>query len=91
MGKEVEVDTTELASWLDRMDAIKATVDEYKELEEMVKHAVEGREKILAGDWFITGKWQERKGYDLPEEIKQKYQTISRFWRKSIKKVKGGD
>lgn len=48
---------------------------------------VEGREKMLAGNWFVTGKWQERKSYDLPAELKEQYAKVLKFWRKSIKKI----
>jgi len=90
IGRDVEIDTTELAEWLDKLESLKPAVREYEEIDEMVKRTVVGREKILAGEWFVTGKWQERKGYDLPDEIKQKYQTVSRFWRRNVKKVGGG-
>lgn len=78
IGKEVEIDTGELATWLDRQAALKEAKKEYDELDDLIKKAVEGREKILAGDWFISGKWYERKSYTVPD---------SRYWRSSIKRV----
>ena len=78
IGKEVEVDKGELATLLDRMEELKPLKSEYEEIDEQVKKSVEGHEKILAGDWFITGKWQERKAVQI---------AASRYWRKSIKKV----
>lgn len=64
IGKEVEIDTTELSALLDRLDTLKLFAREYDETNDEVKTMVRGREKILAGDWFVTGKWIERKGGD---------------------------
>lgn len=78
IGKEVEIDTSELADILDRMEVLKEAKKEYEELDEQVKKMVEGREKILAGNWLITGAYQTRKGYTIPEKT---------YWVKKIRKV----
>jgi CRISPR/Cas system-associated exonuclease Cas4 (RecB family) len=77
IGKEVEIDTGELATMLDRLEELKPAKKEYEEIDEQVKKAVEGREKILAGSWFITGKWIYRKGFTV---------EAGKSWRKSIRK-----
>ena len=87
IGKEVEIDTGELATLLDRMEELKPAVDEYGELDDQVKALTEGKDKILAGDYFITGKWYERKSYDVPAEIKAQYEKITKYWRRKIQKV----
>lgn len=87
IGKEVDIDTGELGSMLDRLDALKPAVKEYDEIDEAVKKAVEGREKVLAGNWFITGKWMDRKSYDIPAELKAQYEKITRYWRRMVRKV----
>lgn len=87
IGKEVDIDTGNLADLLDRMDSLKQAVKEYEEIEEQVKKAVEGREKILAGSWFVSGKWVERKSYDIPEELKAQYEKITRSWRRTVRKA----
>lgn len=78
IGKEVEVDTGELATMLDRMEELKPAKSEYEEIDKQVKETVKGREKILAGDYFITGKWIDRKATAIP---------ASQYWKTSIKKV----
>lgn len=78
IGKEVEVDTGELATMLDRLEELKPAKSEYEEIDKQVKETVKGREKILAGDYFITGKWIDRKATSIP---------ASRYWKTSIKKV----
>lgn len=86
-GKEVEIDTGELSTMLERMEELKAAVQEYDELDEQVKKAVEGREKVLAGNWFITGKWMDRKSYDIPADLKAQYEKITKYWRKTIRRA----
>jgi hypothetical protein len=87
IGKEVEIDTGELATMLDRLDELKPIVKEYDEIDDQVKKAVEGREKVLAGSWLILGKWMERKSYDIPAEIKAQYEKITQYWRKTIRRA----
>ena len=77
IGKEVEIDTGELSTMLDRLEELKPAKKEYEEIDEQVKKTVEGREKILAGSWFITGKWIDRKGFTV---------EAGKSWRKSIRK-----
>jgi CRISPR/Cas system-associated exonuclease Cas4 (RecB family) len=87
IGTEVEIDTGELATMLDRMMELKPAATEYKELDEAVSKAVEGREKVLAGGWFVLGKYCERKSYDIPAELKAQYEKITQYWRKTIKRA----
>jgi CRISPR/Cas system-associated exonuclease Cas4 (RecB family) len=78
IGKEVEIDTGELATMLDRLETLKPSVKEYEEIDEQVKKVVEGREKVLAGGWFITGTYQTRKGFTVAEKT---------FWVKKIRRA----
>ena len=87
IGKEVEIDTGELATMLDRLDELKPVVKEYEEIDEQVKKAVEGREKVLAGNWLVTGKYLEKKAYDIPAELKTQYEKITKYWRRTIRRA----
>lgn len=87
IGKEVEVDTGELAELLDRLDELKPLTKEYDEIDSQIKSMVEGKEKILAGNWFISGRWQDRKTYDIPADIKAAYEKIQKSWRRKIIRV----
>jgi len=90
VGKEVEIsDNTELLELVMRYHALKPGAKEYDEVNDRINKLVEGREKILVGDYFIEGKWQERMGYDIPKEIKAQYQKPGQFWRKNIILVEG--
>ncbi len=46
--------------------------------DKQVKEIVKGREKILAGNFFITGKWIDKKAVSIP---------ASQYWKSTIKKV----
>ena len=74
VGQEVEVDTGELAAMIDTLNRLKSSVSEYDETNDAINRMIEGKTKILAGDYFVTGKWIERK-------------TGSKYWKKSIVKV----
>jgi CRISPR/Cas system-associated exonuclease Cas4 (RecB family) len=87
IGKEVEIDTGELATMLDRLEELKPAVKEYEEIDDQVKKAVEGREKVLAGSWLVLGKWAERKSYDIPAEIKAQYEKITKYWRRTVRRA----
>jgi CRISPR/Cas system-associated exonuclease Cas4 (RecB family) len=87
IGKEIEIDTTELSTMLDRLEELKPAVKEYDEIDGQVKELVEGREKVLAGSWFITGKYLEKKSYDIPAEIKAQYEKVTRYWRRKVVKA----
>lgn len=87
IGKEVEIDTLNLSEMLDRLEELKPIVKEYEEIDDQVKETVKGREKILAGNWFVTGKYYDRKSYDVPAEIKSQYEKVTQYWKTAIKKV----
>jgi len=79
VGKEVEVvDNNELEQMITRYNDLKTAADEYNELNKQIGKAVEGREKLMVGNYFISGKWIERKGFAVPG---------SKYWRRSIKEI----
>jgi len=88
MGTEVEItDNEELLELLAEYETLKPGAKRYKEVDERITDLVKGREKVLAGDWFVQGKWLERANYPVPDEIKAQYKTVTQYWRKSIIRV----
>jgi CRISPR/Cas system-associated exonuclease Cas4 (RecB family) len=87
IGKEVEIDTGELATMLDRLEELKPIVKEYDEIDEQVKELVKGREKVIAGNYFITGKYYQRKSYDIPSDLKAQFEKITQYWKTTIKRL----
>jgi CRISPR/Cas system-associated exonuclease Cas4 (RecB family) len=88
IGKEVEIsENTELLELVMRYAALKPGAKEFDEVNDRINKLVEGKEKILVGDYFITGKWITRATYDIPAEIKSQYKGESKSWKKDIIKV----
>ena len=88
IGTEVEItDNEELLELLAEYETLKPGAKRYKEVDERITDLVKGREKVLAGDWFVQGKWLERANYPVPDEIKAQYKTVTQYWRKSIIRV----
>jgi CRISPR/Cas system-associated exonuclease Cas4 (RecB family) len=88
IGKEVEVtEDSELLELANRYFELKPGAKEFDEVNERINKLVEGREKILVGDYFIEGKWVDKPKYDIPPEVRDKYKVPGQCWRKNIMKV----
>ena len=88
IGKEVEVlDDDHLLELLAKYDELKPQAKEFDQVDGELKKLLNGRDKLLIGDWFITGKLVDRTSYDLPAELKEKYKVISQYWKRQIAKV----
>jgi CRISPR/Cas system-associated exonuclease Cas4 (RecB family) len=88
IGKEVEIsDNTELLELVMRYHTLKPGAKEFDEVNDRINTLVEGREKILIGDYFISGKWVSRVTFNIPAEVKAQYKGESKSWRKDIIKV----
>ncbi|MGC8900129.1 MAG: CRISPR-associated protein Cas4 [bacterium] len=85
----IQIDeNAELTSMLKRLDELKAKLDEvadvekeYNAIKELIKKQVEGKDKIVAGEWLITGKWIERKETVI---------KASKYWKWKAEKLPGG-
>lgn len=78
-GKEVEMpDTDELAKLIQRYYDLKGAAGEYEKLNKQISKMVEGKDKLLAGNYFVTGKWIDRQGFIVND---------SRYWKKTIKMI----
>lgn len=85
IGKEVEVtDDGELLELVTRYMELKPGAKEYDEVNDRINKLVQGREKILVGDYFIEGKYITRKVYHVPDDVKAKYADTSQSWQKKI-------
>jgi CRISPR/Cas system-associated exonuclease Cas4 (RecB family) len=78
-GREFQImERPELVEWLTRMDELKPLVSEYNEIDGQVKKVLEGVEKAIIGDYVITGKWIERKPYEVKG---------GKYWSRKIQRV----
>lgn len=88
IGSEVQiVDDTELLDLIEKYNSLKPFAKEYDEIDEQIKKIVEGKDKLLVGDWFITGKYITKATYNVPAEIRDQYKGESRYWKRSIIKA----
>ena len=85
IGKEVEIsDNTELLELVTRYTTLKPGAKEYDEVNDRINKLVEGKDKLLVGDYFIEGKWIDRTSYQVPADVKEPYKVIGKSWRKNI-------
>lgn len=90
IGKEIEVINDDgLLELLQRWDSLKPMAREFEEVDRILKEKLQGRNKILIGDFFIDGKWRKLTTYDIPEDVKKRYAKETRYWVRKIIKVSG--
>jgi CRISPR/Cas system-associated exonuclease Cas4 (RecB family) len=73
IGQEVQViDDAELLELLNKRAELAPIAKEFAEVDSQVKDAVRNRDKLMIGDWFITGKTVKKKDteYWLPKIVK---------------------
>lgn len=72
--KEMEfIDDQELEQLLELREKLKEAYDEYQQIDKEIKRLIGGREKLIVGNFMITGKWVERKGYTVPDSRYMQY------------------
>lgn len=76
------LDSDELEGYLDRLNELKPATAEYKRLDSHVKQLVEGKDKLMVGHWFVTGKWVEKV-------MPAKKEAIVKYWQKKFVRVDG--
>jgi CRISPR/Cas system-associated exonuclease Cas4 (RecB family) len=87
-GKEVEIlDDEEMLELLIKRESLQAYAKEFEEIDSVLKERLEGRDKLLIGDYYITGSWRKRTRYDVPKDIKEQYKTESQYWVRKIAKI----
>jgi hypothetical protein len=76
VGKEIEIlDEVEIEETIKRYEELKPIVSEYNKLDKKWKEAVKEKEKVMVGNYLITGKWIERKGHVVED---------GKFWKSTI-------
>lgn len=88
IGKEIEmVDSTELVELIERSQELKPVAAEYAEIDKRINQIVNGKDKLLVGEWFVSGSWRKRVSYDVPEDIKKPYAKETQYWVKKIQHI----
>jgi len=79
VGKEATVlDDEELASLLADYERLKPYAKDYEAVDEILKDKLAGKDRVLVGNWYITGCYQARKAFSVGEKT---------FWKKTIKRI----
>lgn len=79
ISKEATVeDDKALEELLRRKDALESSRKKYEEISQQVKEALKEKDRVFIGDYYITGRWQERKDSVI---------KASRFWVSKIIRV----
>lgn len=74
----------QLEALLDRINELKPYKEEYEKLWDDLKKKIEGKEKIVAGKYFIVQKKIRRVVYKVPKEIKEQYKSYTEYWKPEI-------
>lgn len=87
-GTEVDiVDDEELLELLIKRESLQVYAKEFEEIDGILKEKLEGRDKLLIGDYYITGSWRKTTRYEVPKDIKDQYKTEAQYWVRKIAKV----
>jgi len=68
----------ELLEKVDRWYELRELVKEYNRLDSELKEMLKGKDRILLGNYLITGKWVKRKAYEVPE---------TEYWQMKIQRI----
>ena len=79
VGKEVTIlDDEELASLLAEYERLKPYAKAYDDVDRILKDKLSERDKVLIADWYLNGKWVEKKAFSV---------AAGRYWFKKISRM----
>jgi hypothetical protein len=76
----------DLEAKLDRHGELKPARDEYEELDKELKAGFKGKSAVI-GNWLIESSKHERRGVDVPPEIKKQYEKVTEYWITKIERI----
>ena len=76
---QIETDN-EMEQKLVRYHELKPLIKEYNQLDKEIKKAFKEKEKVVIGNYLITGKWIKRKAYAV---------QAGQYWQMKIQKLEG--
>ena len=68
----------EVIELLEEREKLKEAHERYLEVDKRLTEIFQGVEMAICGDWVITGRWVDRKGYEVKP---------GRYWRKKIMRL----
>ncbi len=88
---EVEVvEDPEVSEELETWRRLKQARDDFEAIDRRIKERFRGK-SALVGNWYITGQWQARATYDIPQDIKERFKRVNdkAAWVMDIKHLGG--
>jgi hypothetical protein len=76
----------ELEVKLARRGELQDMAKEFEALDKEIKEGFRGRTAVV-GEWMIESSKHERRGVDLPADIKKQYEKITEYWITKIEKI----
>lgn len=76
----------ELESKLNRRGWVEAAAKEFDALDKEIKEIVKGKSAVI-GNWLIESSKHERRGVDLPPDIKKQYEKVTEYWITKIGRI----
>jgi len=77
----------DLEAKLDRRGELEPAAKEFDALDKEVKDGFKGRRGAVVGSWIIESSKHERRGVDLPSEIKKQYEKVTEYWITKIERL----
>ncbi len=68
----------ELEEMLEIREGLRANYSEYNKVDKIVKHKIKGAENVLIGRFHVSGKWIDKKAYDV---------KATQYWKADISPV----
>jgi hypothetical protein len=69
---EADIDDGTIEELITRKNELKDAADEYGEINDKIKYALGGREKVIAGDYIVTVSKSERKEYVVKASVQER-------------------
>lgn len=85
------VDNEEIRTLLEEYEVLKEKAARFKIVDDLLKKELAEQDNIAVGDFHITGKWRSLTKYNVPQEIKDNYKEVSKYWVKKITRFAHND
>lgn len=80
-------DDPTLEKMLIRYDELKPSKSEYDKIDKELSRIFKGQDRLVIGNYIITGQMIDKKAYEIPEDIQRQYEKNKPYWKKTIKAI----
>jgi hypothetical protein len=61
------IDNEYLLDYLQRREELEEAHSEYEDIDRQIKHFAHDRERLVCGNYMITGKWVDKKAFEVKQ------------------------